>query len=228
MLNGWRHELYPAYAPRGELIFEIERSAAALFGLVSYGVHMTAYVNSPQHGLHIWTPSRSKTKSTYPGMLDNTVAGGIPSGYTAFDTLVKESAEEASFPEDLVKTRAKCTGAISYFYIRSEKAGGESGLLQPEVQYCYDLDLTEPWDGKDVTPRPCDDEVEAFQLLSVGEVKKSLAEGRFKPNCGLVILVSSLSPRHGHIFFFLADDVDRISSSGIISSHPRMNRTILN
>jgi len=177
------------YAPQGELLFTIERSAAALFGLVTYGAHLTAYIRDPVYsgGFALWIPTRSRTKSTYPGYLDNTVAGGIAAGYTAFETIVKECAEEASLPEDLVRERAKCVGAISYFHIRGEGAGGESGLLQPEVQYCYDLDLT---DRRDIVPKPCDDEVEGFELLGVEEVKARLGEGRFKANCALVILVS--------------------------------------
>ena len=182
--------MYPVYAPKGVLLFTIERSAAALFGLVTYGAHLTAFVKDPSYpgGMALWTPTRSRTKSTYPGYLDNTVAGGIAAGYSAFETVVKESAEEASLTEELIQERAKSVGAISYFYIRSEGAGGESGLMQPEVQYCYDLDLS---DKRDVVPKPCDDEVENFQLLDVEQVKEKLSQGLFKPNCALVILVRS-------------------------------------
>lgn len=69
MLSGWRNELYPVYGPGNELLFSIERSASQLFGIVTYGVHMTAYVKdgSASHGLKLWIPRRSKTKQTYPG-----------------------------------------------------------------------------------------------------------------------------------------------------------------
>jgi 8-oxo-dGTP pyrophosphatase MutT (NUDIX family) len=156
---------------------------------------MTAYTTSP---LKIWTPRRNAQKPTYGGMLDNTVAGGIPSGMGVMDTLVKESEEEASLPAELVRGSAKAVGVISYFYQRSPKAGGESGLLQPEVQYCYDLEV-----GEDVVPKPCDDEVQDFHLLTVDEVgrqlcrrkqrvnvdqvKEELANGSFKSNCSLGI-----------------------------------------
>jgi len=49
-------------------------------------------------------------------MLDNTVAGGIPSGMGMFESLVKECMEEASIEEDVVRTHARAVGAISYFY----------------------------------------------------------------------------------------------------------------
>lgn len=38
ILKGWRNELYPVYSPKGQLYFNLERSACALFGVVTYGV----------------------------------------------------------------------------------------------------------------------------------------------------------------------------------------------
>lgn len=123
---------------------------------------MTAYTTSP---LRIWVPRRSWGKHTYGGLLDNTVAGGISSGMSVFETLIKEAEEEASLPENLIREKAKAVGQISYFYMRLKSAGGEEGLLQPEVQYVYDMEV-----GEDVTPEPCDDEVQDFHLLGVEEV----------------------------------------------------------
>lgn len=97
--------------------------------MVTYGVHLTAYVSSPE-GMKIWVPKRNVNKSTYGGMLDNSVAGGMPSGMGALNTLVKESEEEASLPEKLVRKKAKAAGVITYFYVRDKRAGGEHGLLQ--------------------------------------------------------------------------------------------------
>jgi 8-oxo-dGTP pyrophosphatase MutT (NUDIX family) len=82
------------------------------------------------------------------------------------DTLVKEADEEASLPADFVRANAVAAGAVSYFYVRESSAGGEEGLLQPEVQYVYDLPLPE-----DVVPKPNDDEVEAFTLMPLYEVE---------------------------------------------------------
>ncbi|KAJ7823062.1 hypothetical protein B0H14DRAFT_2370351 [Mycena olivaceomarginata] len=39
----------------------------------------------------------------WPGYLDNTVAGGIPSRTPIFEVLVKECMEEASLSKDLVQ-----------------------------------------------------------------------------------------------------------------------------
>ena len=53
---------------------------------------------------------------SFPGLLDNTVAGGIPSGIPIFETLLKECMEEASIEADVIKEHARAVGAISYFY----------------------------------------------------------------------------------------------------------------
>lgn len=67
----WRDELYPIYIDpfgsrtQANLAFDLERSACALFGVVTYGVHMTMWVNPNDAGhFEIWTPKRSSTKQT--------------------------------------------------------------------------------------------------------------------------------------------------------------------
>ena len=209
VLSKWRNELYPVYGPNANndersscLLFEIERSAAPLFGIVTYGVHMTGFVRSSSSSssspprisdnasIKVWVPRRAKGKQTYGGMLDNTVAGGISSGETPFTSLIREAAEEASMPDKLVRERAKPCGTVTYFTIRDERAGGETGLLQPEVQYLYDIELP-----ADFTPKPSDDEVQDFGLWDVEEIKDAMAAGEFKPNCALVMM--DFFVRHG-------------------------------
>lgn len=50
-------------------VFDIERSAAALFGLVTYGVHMTVYEKDDDGTIRLWTPTRARTKQTYEATL---------------------------------------------------------------------------------------------------------------------------------------------------------------
>lgn len=188
VLNGWRNELSPINRSSQNPI-NVERAASTLFGIVTYGVHMTAYVKV-DNGIKIWVPRRAKNKQTYGGMLDNTVAGGISSGESAFESLAREAAEEASFPEHLIRSKATSCGMVTYFYIREQRAGGETGLFQPEVQYVYDLEI-----DPSVVPKPADDEVEEFYLWTVEEVQNALAEGNFKPNCAVVLL--DFLVRHG-------------------------------
>lgn len=189
ILHGWRDEMYPIYGPGGEFLLEMERCASPLFGIVTYGVHMTGYVEDEQ-GLRIWVPRRSRTKQTYPGMLDNTVAGGISTGELPFECVIREAMEEASIPEDIVRAGAVPVGCVTYFYVRDARAGGETGLLQPEVEYVYDLRL-----DASVVPKPCDSEVEDFRLWSIDEIKEALSRGEFKPNCAVVLIDFFI--RHG-------------------------------
>lgn len=77
----WRSEMYPVYRnPFGvrdhpstshnaelNFAFEMERSACALFGIVTYGVHMSMYQEREVDGarrLYLWVPTRARTKST--------------------------------------------------------------------------------------------------------------------------------------------------------------------
>jgi 8-oxo-dGTP pyrophosphatase MutT (NUDIX family) len=193
VLKGWRNELYLITGNRSqyEKRVTMERAGSALFGINSYGVHMTVYVRTEQ-GMKIWVPRRAKNKSTYGGMLDNTVAGGISNGEQPFECMVREAAEEASLPEELVRSNAKACGTVSYVHIRDERAqpGAEVGLFQPECQHIYDMEV-----GPEVIPKPCDNEVEDFCLRTVEEVQKALVEGQFKPNCAAVLVDFFI--RHG-------------------------------
>ena len=87
-------------------------------------------------------------------MLDNSVGGGIAGGMSAFDTLVKEAAEEASLDPEFVRKRAHAVGAESHFYRT------KTGWFQPQVQFVYDMRV-EPGE---VQLAPMDGEVESFEV----------------------------------------------------------------
>ncbi|KAI0634204.1 NUDIX hydrolase domain-like protein [Trametes polyzona] len=198
----WRNELYPVYrnpfGPRDfpghadedagsdslNYAFRMERAASGLFGIVTFGVHMTVFEEDPAEGdlsarYKLWVPRRAATKQTWPGYLDNSVAGGIEAGLGVFDCVVKESMEEASIPEDVVRQWARATGSVSYFF-RTPR-----GWLQPEVEYVYDLRLPP---GSDVQPKPLDGEVESFELLPLEKVVEHMRAGLFKYNCAIVLV----------------------------------------
>ncbi|KAL4072153.1 NUDIX hydrolase domain-like protein [Scleroderma yunnanense] len=218
----WRNEMYPVYrnpfgvhrvhdpdavddSDNGNYAFEMERSACALFGVVTYGVHMTIYQENPDGSdLRIWVPTRSRTKQTqvvllmlpevthaWPGYLDNSVAGGIPSGMSAFESLVKEAKEEASIDEDITRTLAKCAGSISYYYQTV------AGWLQPEVEYVYDMKIPDGADPNLFQPKPSDGEVESFDLLPLDVVIDKMHQRLFKANCATVLVDFLI--RHGYL-----------------------------
>lgn len=185
IVTGVREEAYPvttgfAHPP----LFKMERAAIPHFGVRAYGVHMNGYVRRGD-GLHMWVARRAFDKPTYPGMLDNTVAGGQPIGLGLLDNLVKECEEEAGIPAALAG-RATAVGAITYCM------EAEDGL-KPDVQFCYDLGLPEGF-----TPVNRDGEIAEFYLWPIERVEQVVRDTReFKFNCNLVII--DFLVRHGLI-----------------------------
>jgi len=167
----------------------IERSASSLFGIIGRGAHMNVYVRSPS-GLKIWVPQRGLQKATYGGMLDNCVAGGVAAEEMPFDCIVREAEEEAGLDDRVVREQAKPVGTVGYFNVSDEKAGGEVGLMNPGLLYCYDLEV-----GEDAVFKVVDDDVHAFHLMTMEEAMESMREGRWKPASALVML--DFFVRHG-------------------------------
>ncbi|CAK7568599.1 MAG: hypothetical protein SEPTF4163_006595 [Sporothrix epigloea] len=184
VLRGWRNELWPVYGRHGELLFSAERSAMGFLGAVRYGVHMTAYVRDAETGdVKFWVSRRAADKSTYPSMLDNSVAGGLMTGEDPFECLVREADEEASLLESVVRANTQSVGSLTYIHITDERAGGESGYIYPECLWLYDLPLSAT-----TVLLPKDGEVESFMLCTTAEVREQLAQGLYKPNCALVLI----------------------------------------
>ena len=72
-LKKWRNEHYNVREKFSESpLFTIERSAASIFGIKQYGVHVNGYT-IVDNEYYLWIARRSRTKQTYPGMLDNFV-----------------------------------------------------------------------------------------------------------------------------------------------------------
>ncbi|KAF9467223.1 nudix hydrolase 20 [Collybia nuda] len=196
----WRNERFPIYAdPFGardypghtapgkslNFVFELERSACALFGVVTYGVLMSIYKELEVNGqktLRVWVPRRARTKPTWPGYLDSSVAGGAPSGIPMFECIIKECMEEANIAPDITRKHARCIGAISYFFRTS------AGWLQPEIEYLYDLSIPSDMDPDIFQPKPLDGEVESFALLPHDDIIQKMRAGLFKPDCALVLI----------------------------------------
>ena len=180
-----RGELYPAARRFGETpAFAIDRAAVPFFGLRAWGVHLNGYTRR-DGALRMWVGRRARDKPTYPGRLDNMVAGGQPVGLGLKENLIKECAEEADVPAALAR-QARPAGAITY--VQQTPEG-----LKPDVQFCFDLELP-----PDFVPRNTDGEIESFALWPIERVARTVAETReFKDNCNLVIVDFLI--RHGLI-----------------------------
>lgn len=184
-IPGWRDEPYPVGTGFREApLFEMERAAVPRFGVRAYGVHVNGYVRKAGE-IHLWIARRARGKQTYPGMLDNAIAGGQPVGMGLMENVVKEAGEEAGVPPELA-AHAVAVGAISY-------TAQEGDRLKPDVMFTFDLELPEGF-----APRNTDGEIEEFVLMPAEEVMRITSETRaFKFNCALVNI--DFFVRHGLI-----------------------------
>ena len=168
----------PGQAPR----LQVDRCAVAWLGVAARGVHLNGFVRAAD-GLRLWIARRARGKRTFPGHLDNLVAGGSSFGYSDEATLRKECHEEAGMPAELA-ARAVAVGELRY-----DQQDGRS--WKADTLACFDLELP-----ADFAPQPVDGEVESFALLPLPAVMASLAGAdAWKPNCALVVVDFLL--RHG-------------------------------
>ena len=182
---GWRGEMYPvATGFAAKPLLRMERAAVPLFGVRAYGVHVNGFVRDGGE-VRMWIARRSAAKDTYPGMLDNFVAGGQPIGIGLLENVIKEAGEEAGVPPEIASA-AVAVGAVSYCH---ETPDG----LKPDVQFAFDMALP-----PDFEPRNADGEIEEFTLWPVAKVMEVTRETRdFKFNCNLVNI--DFFVRHGLI-----------------------------
>ena len=80
-IGRWRDEAYPVGgALFGPHLMWMDRSAIPFFGVRARGVHVNGFVRDGER-IRMWIGRRAADKATYPGMLDNFVAGGQPVGH---------------------------------------------------------------------------------------------------------------------------------------------------
>lgn len=192
-----RGELYPAAFPvRSEPVCLVDRSFVAWLGVGAVGVHVNGYVQTPD-GPEMWVAFRARDKPTFPGQLDNLVAGGQPHGLGLLDNVLKECGEEAGIPPEVARA-ARPVGAISYVF------ENDTGL-KPDTMFCFDLELP-----IDFVPRPVDGEVERFERWPLERVAERVARtSDFKFNCNLVVI--DFLVRHGCI------DVEQSGYAALVS-----------
>ncbi|PID46254.1 MAG: NUDIX hydrolase [Proteobacteria bacterium] len=174
IIESWLSEQYSVSQHfQGDSLMCIERAATAFLGVRGYGIHVNGLVRK-KDGIHVWVATRSTHKPSYPGMLDQIVAGGQPAGISLMDNLIKEAAEEAGIPADIA-TQASFAGEIHYC------AATSRGLHNGGI-FVYDL-----WLSEDFVPHNTDGEVASFQLLPIQEVADLVDHTtKFKDNCNLV------------------------------------------
>lgn len=182
---GWRGELYDIVPfPGGPVVMRMERAATRLFGFINTGAHVNGFVRDGNDVL-MWIARRADGKPTFPGRLDQMVAGGLTASMTPDALARKEAWEEAGVGADLARAITRVS-AVTMFMEHGD-------VIFRDVDHVFDLELP-----ADFVPRPVDSEVSAFELHPVDKILDVvLHSDRFKPDCNLVILDFLL--RHGHI-----------------------------
>lgn len=196
-LFGGRHsEPFPLTGARYEKPVYMERFAAPLFGVTCRGAHLVAYRKDSKgelpEAMRIWVQRRSVHLYTYPGVLDNCVAGGVKSAASPLQTIVEEAEEEASLPADLVRRLVRSRGVVSHMSVTGRGFPGEQGLVVPDYIYVYDIELP-----PHIIPEPHDDEVQDFYCMNLQELQTALLQDEFKPDSAAVLIDFLI--RHGVI-----------------------------
>ena len=182
-LTAWRGELYAVVPTSDAPLFELERAAARDFGIHTFAAHANGVVGSSDRW-HMWLARRSPAKAIDPGSLDNLVGGGIASGASIADTLVREAREEAGIAAPLAR-KAIAAGAVE---IHRDQPDG----LQRETIYVHDL-----WLPADFAPANQDGEAVEHRLCDPDEVLAVTATDDITADASLVIV--DFLMRHGHV-----------------------------
>eukprot|EP00667_Euglena_gracilis_P003392 EG_transcript_3402 len=190
-----KQEVRPLFdnSQRTPPLLYLERGALIHFGIPSAAVHINGFVRTAD-GVQMWVAKRAASKATYPGLLDQFVAGGQPAHLTFHENAVKECQEEASCPEEVLRRLRPC-GQVSYRY--TTRRG-----LSTKVINVFDCELP-----PDFQPFNGDGEVEEFRLMPMEAVLHSLRYElpRWKPNSALTVV--DFAVRHG---FLGPDDPDYV------------------
>lgn len=186
----WQDEVYMARTTfSSPTLFTNHRGVGPYFGLSQFATHLNGFVRDKETGTvtHVWIATRSASKKRWPLMRDTVVGGGLPSGISALDNMVKEAQEEAGLDPSWTRPRFVAAGSISYV---SKHPYG----LTNDTMLIFDVELP-----TDVTPVNQDGEVESFDLMPVQDVLSRLwsEPERFKPD--VCILLLDFFIRHGVI-----------------------------
>ncbi|KAF4335251.1 NUDIX hydrolase domain protein [Fusarium beomiforme] len=198
-----------------------------VLGVLTVGVHLNVYRTKEEDGKEIidqiWVSLRSKDLNySYPGMLDQIVAGGSdPSdtidGYLApCKTLAREAKEEAGLTVDLLTRQVffeeevgveerddntkkpilvgtvERVSSISFFDLK-DKSAGDLYINHLEPGLRFVYDLKIT--NPNFRPKKMESGIESFEAMGVHQVVESLSTNQWKPNCGLVML--DFLVRHG-------------------------------
>lgn len=179
MLPAWRDEAFDIYSPGHRLPrFALERVAARHLGLWTEAVHMNVVLRD---GSAMWLARRAAHKDTDPGMLDNLVAGGVSHGEDPWQTLLRESWEEAGLQLATSSASPAPFGVSKEFrpvpvrtvQILALEGTPEQPYLRRERLYAFQLEV-----DPDFRPANQDGEVSEHLLVDRRQLAAAIREGQ--------------------------------------------------
>ncbi|OQR90831.1 hypothetical protein ACHHYP_05203 [Achlya hypogyna] len=183
----WKNEDYGARDGHGNVVFRVDRAAAAFFGITQCGCHLNGYV---RHGprpedVSVWMGLRHASRSLWPGKWDSIVGGGLPLDISAWDNMLKEAREEASLAANDIAPLMRSAGVISY--VNSEKEG-----LKHNSMFTFDLCMPPT-----MAPKSDGIEVDHFELWPITKALDLVERSpeSFKPD--ICLLLIDFGIRHG-------------------------------
>ena len=184
LLTPWRNETYDiGWTGERACLFRLERAAVRFFGFMAHAVHVNGLVETDSGTRSMWIARRIADKAIDPGMLDNLVGGGLASGLSIRETVIKEAWEEAGIPAQLAAT-ARHEGSLPI--VREAPEG-----LHAEIIHVHDLILPAGF-----TPCNQDGEVAEVRLLAFAEAADQIAgDANFTVDAALVAM--DCLARHG-------------------------------
>lgn len=177
LIRAWRDEPFSLFCPRsGKVLATMERAATRFWGSLTLGAHCNGWVAGPDgRPAALWIATRSATKPTDPGLLDNMIGGGVPRGQSPHDALVREGHEEAGL------TPAQMARATPGRVIELHRDIPEG--LQFERLHAFDLEL-QPHEQ----PVNQDGEVAAVERVPVAQAAALASSAAMTVDAALVTL----------------------------------------
>lgn len=162
-LSGWRNEQFDVNDSEGRPLFTLERSAFRPLGLLSRAVHINGLTEYEGEWV-FWIGRRSPYKAVDPNKLDNLVGGGIASGESIREAMLREGMEEAGLDEALLQNLSGQS--------RRRSCRPVSRGLHNEELFIFDIVLP-----PDVLPENQDGEVAEFRRMRIPELTEAMCSG---------------------------------------------------
>ncbi|CEH19076.1 Thiamine pyrophosphokinase [Ceraceosorus bombacis] len=189
-LDGWRDELYDVYASTNSadgissvLFADLYRNGKwplyDVYASTNSADGISSVLFADLHRSGKWPVDRSLDVSASPA---SQPFFALERSACALFGVATECAEEAGWPEELVRPRLQQVIFTSYFY-QTETEHEEGGWIQPEVEFTYALELP-----KEAIPTPEDGEAESFELMSIHDCLRTMRAGAWKANTAPILL----------------------------------------